>query len=60
MLLQDSGFIRGDIERLGTNSKQPVSLSHWGGVPDGAVVLEHRELCEVELLGETPLPPLEQ
>ena len=39
MLLQESGFKRGDIERLGTNSKLPgesLPLGRcpgWGGIP---------------------------
>ena len=33
-----------------------VSLSHWGGAPDGVVVPECRKLCEVLLPNETPPP----
>ena len=33
-----------------------VSLSHWGGAPDGAVVPEYRKLSEVQLPNETPPP----
>ncbi|MBZ3871517.1 Loss of heterozygosity 12 chromosomal region 1 protein [Sciurus carolinensis] len=48
------------VRDLGPTQSRWVSLSHWGGVPDGAVAPERRELCEVELLGEMPLPPLER
>ena len=33
MLLQDSGLKRGDIETLGTNSKQPGDSHPLGGHP---------------------------
>ena len=48
------------LRNLGSTQSSRVSLSSWGGVPDGTVVPEHRECYEVELPGETPLPPLEQ
>ena len=48
------------LRDLGPTQSRWVSLSRWGGVLDGAVVPERRELCEVELPKETPLPPLEQ
>ena len=44
------------LRDLGPTQSRWVSLSHWGGVLDGAVVPEHRELCEVELPNKTPLP----
>ena len=48
------------LRDLGPTQSSRVSLSCCGGVPDGAVVPERRELCEVELPSEIPLPLLEQ
>ena len=33
-----------------------MTLTRWGGVPDGAVVPESRKLCEVELPARHPSP----
>ena len=44
------------LRHLGPTQSSRVTLSRWGGIPDGTVVPERRELCEVELPGETPLP----
>ena len=44
------------LRDLGKTQSSRVSLSHWRGVPDGAVVPERRELCEIELPSKTPLP----
>ena len=44
------------LRDLGPTQSSRVSLSHWGGIPDGTVVPERRELCEVELPARRPSP----
>ena len=56
MLLQDSGFKRGEIERLGTNSKQPGESLPLGRHPGWDVGPGMQGTCEVELPARRPSP----
>ena len=60
MLLQDSGFKGGEIEGLGTNSKQPGESLPLGRRPGWDGGPGTQGTCEVEVPCKTPLPPLEQ
>ena len=56
MLLRTQDSKEEILRHLGPTQSSRVSLSHWGGVPDGTVVPERRKLCEVELPVRRPSP----